>query len=383
MIVDFFFQFFYTDFSIICGELLMGYKNILLHNLKPGMQLAKDVYSESMQLLIPKGVILTEKLIDRLTFYSVREAPILSPEADTAPEPSFQSFKTHAQKVRESADFLQYNNSFYESKSKLQYTLTNIVERNEQIDVDTMFQATTDILQNASTSYQVFDMLHNMRHFDDSTYAHSLNVSIICNIMGNWMHLSEADTKVLTIAGLMHDIGKLLIPSAIITKPDKLTPEEFSVIQRHPKLGYDLLMKQDLDPRIAQVALCHHEKYDGSGYPMHLSGTRIPMFARIVCVVDIYEAMTADRVYRKGICPFEVIRQFEAEGFQKYDTEVLLTFLNGIINTYLHETVLLNNGEQGEIVRIHEQSLSQPMIYTGSRFIDLTNEPSLKIVQIL
>lgn len=361
----------------------MGYKNILLHNLKPGMQLAKDVYSESMLLLIPKGVILTEKLIDRLTFYSVRETPILSPEADTTPEPSVQPFKTHAQKVRESADFLQYNNSFYESKSKLQYTLTDIVERNEQIDVDTMFQATTDILQNASTSYQVFDMLHNMRHFDDSTYAHSLNVSIICNIMGNWMHLSEADTKVLTIAGLMHDIGKLLIPSAIITKPDKLTPEEFSVIQRHPKLGYDLLMKQDLDPRIAQVALCHHEKYDGSGYPMHLSGTRIPMFARIVCVVDIYEAMTADRVYRKGICPFEVIRQFEAEGFQKYDTEVLLTFLNGIINTYLHETVLLNNGEQGEIVRIHEQALSQPMIYTGSRFIDLTKEPSLKIVQIL
>lgn len=361
----------------------MGYKNILLHNLKPGMQLAKDVYSESMQLLIPKGVILTEKLINRLTFYSVREAPILSPEADTAPEPSLQSFKTHAQKVRESADFLQYNNSFYESKSKLQYTLTDIVERNEQIDVDTMFQATTDILQNASTSYQVFDMLHNMRHFDDSTYAHSLNVSIICNIMGNWMHLSEADTKVLTIAGLMHDIGKLLIPSAIIMKPDKLTPEEFSVIQKHPKSGYDLLMKQDLDPRIAQVALCHHEKYDGSGYPMHISGTRIPMFARIVCVVDIYEAMTADRVYRKGICPFEVIRQFEADGFQKYDTEVLLTFLNGIINTYLHETVLLNNGEQGEIVRIHEQALSQPMIYTGSRFIDLTKEPSLKIVQIL
>lgn len=360
----------------------MNYKNISFRNLKPGMQIAKDVYGNGTQLLLPKGVILTERLIDRLALYSIREAPILLQEPDDPIEDK-PIYKTHAQKVQESEAFLQYNNSFYESKSALQSSLTDIVERNKQIDIDEMFQSTADVLQHADTSYQVFDMLHNMRHFDDSTYAHSLNVSIICNIMGKWMHLSEEDTRILTIAGLMHDIGKLLIPPEIITKPEKLTAEEFSIIQKHPKLGYDILIKQGLDSRIAEAALCHHEKYDGSGYPMHLSGTRIPMFARIVCVVDIYEAMTADRVYRKGICPFEVIRQFEAEGFQKYDSEVLLTFLHGIINTYLHETVLLSNGEQGEIVRIHEQSLSQPLIHTSTRFIDLATETSLKIVQIL
>lgn len=370
------------------GNLSVISKRIALPNLKPGMQVADDVYNQDFQLILPKGVVLTERSIDRLTYYAIRQIPIFveeptAPEAAPTQASASQPPQTHAQRVRESAAFYQYSNAFYEAKDQFQYTLTDIAERDSQVDVDQLFQTTADILQHTSSSYQVFDMLHNMRHFDDSTYAHSLNVSIISNIMGKWLHLPEAEIKILTVAGLMHDIGKLLVPPELITKPGKLTPEEYTIVKQHTRLGYDLLSKQDLDPRIAQVALCHHEKYDGSGYPIGLSGTRIPSFARIICIVDIYEAMTAERVYRKGICPFEVIRQFEAEGFRKYDVEYILTFLKGIVQTYLHETVLLNNGEQGEIVMINERTLSRPMLHTHTGFIDLAKKTELHIIQIL
>lgn len=368
----------------------MSILRVKLINLKPGMQVADDVYNQDAQLIVPKGVCLTSRILDRLTYYSIESVLIFPPdepvegivegeeEAQEAEEP-----KTHSQKLRESEEFLRYSEAFYEAKESFKYELNDIADRNAKVDVDKMFSTTSDILKTADSSYQVFDMLHNMRHFDDSTFAHSLNASIICNIMGKWLHMSEDDIKILTVAGLMHDIGKLLIPNEIITKPGKLTDEEYKIIQKHPKLGYDLLVNQDLDPRIAQTALCHHEKCDGSGYPMKLTAERIPPFAKIVCIVDIYEAMTADRVYRKGLCPFEVIRMFESEGFQKYDTEYILTFLKGIVQTYMNETVLLSNGEQGAIIMINDSALSRPVIFTKDRFIDLTKERDLSIVQIL
>lgn len=364
----------------------MKHIRVSLANLKPGMQVADDVYNQNYQLILPKGVVITEQILPRLVFYGIKQVPVFCEKASSvAPDTpaGSDSGKTHAQRVRESSDFLQYSDAFYEAKDHFQYTLTDIAERDTYIDVNQLFETTADILKHARTSYQVFDMLHNMRHFDDSTFAHSLNVSIICNIMGKWLHMPESEIRLLTVSGLLHDIGKLLVPPEIITKPDKLTADEYAIIQTHSRLGYDLLSKQDLDPRVALVALCHHEKYDGSGYPLHISGAKIPAFARIVCIVDIYEAMTADRVYRKGICPFEVIRQFESEGFRKYDAEYVLTFLKGIAQTYMYETVLLNNEEQGEIVMINENALSRPMLRTSSGFLNLAKEPDLKIVQIL
>lgn len=358
----------------------MTAKRIALPNLKIGMEIADDVYNRNAQLIVPKGVTVTDKIIERLTYYSIETVFVFTEEPV---EPVVPTPKTHAQKVRESESFQKYSEKFHEAKETFQYTLNDIADRNTQVNIDAMFQTTAEILEHADSSYQVFDMLHNMRNFDDSTYAHSLNVSIICNIMRKWLNFSDADIKILTVAGLMHDIGKLLIPPEIITKPNKLTPEEYTIIKQHPLRGYELLSKQNLDSRIAQAALCHHEKCDGSGYPLGVSANKIPPFAKIVCIVDIYEAMTADRVYRKGICPFEVIRQFEAEGYQKYDTEYLLTFLRGIAQTYLHETVLLSNQEQGEIVMLNDHTPSKPMIHTPDRFIDLSKEPELNIIQIL
>ena len=127
----------------------------------------------------------------------------------------------------------------------------------------------------------------------------------------------------------------------------------------------------------------HHERCDGSGYPFGLYASDIDDYSSIIAVADVYDAMTADRCYRLGLCPFEVIAQFEQEGLQRYKPRYILTFLEHIAHTYLHNRVLLNNGQTGEIIFINKR-LTRPTIQIApSRFINLEEHPELYIQAII
>ena len=115
----------------------------------------------------------------------------------------------------------------------------------------------------------------------------------------------------------------------------------------------------------------HHERYDGTGYPHGLKSNQISIFARMVAIADVYEAMTADRVYREGICPFAVIEKLEQEGFEKYDTHFMSVFLENIMNSHISDTVLLSDGRIGEVVLINKNCLSKPLVKCNDEFVDL------------
>jgi HD-GYP domain-containing protein (c-di-GMP phosphodiesterase class II) len=123
----------------------------------------------------------------------------------------------------------------------------------------------------------------------------------------------------------------------------------------------------------------HHERCDGSGYPLGLGEDRINKYAKIVAIADVYDAMTAARIYRGPLCPFKVISIFETEGLQKYDGKYILTFLEHIATTYMNNRVRLSNGKEGEVVFMNRNSLSKPMIKCGKTFIDLSKEPDIYI----
>ena len=253
----------------------------------------------------------------------------------------------------------------------------------DDIDVDALLHDTTRLLTNSNTTIGVLDLVNNLRSYDDSTYAHSLNVSIICRVFGQWLHLPQEDIDALTVAGSIHDLGKLLMPPEIIKKPDRLTDEEFRIIKTHPYKGYKHVENSNLDNRIKSAILMHHEKCDGSGYPAGLTGPNITPFAKIVAIADVYDAMTANRVYRAAMCPFHVIRMFENEGYLKYDVRYLLPFLEGIVQTYINNRVRLTDGSVGEIIFINKQALSRPIVKIKDRFVDLSTEKDLVIEEIL
>ena len=162
---------------------------------------------------------------------------------------------------------------------------------------------------------------------DTYTRGHSSRVAEYSNLLAKEMGLSERDTERVVRMAILHDVGKIGVPDAVLNKPDKLTDEEFDLIKSHTERGGDILGKVNSMPDLSTGARWHHERYDGAGYPDGLSGDDIPIEARIICVADCYDAMTSDRVYRKHL-PQDAVRQEIVDGMgTQFDPEVAKAML--------------------------------------------------------
>jgi putative nucleotidyltransferase with HDIG domain len=351
---------------------------MLTANLKPGMIVADNVYTSDNHLVLQENTSLTQDTIQKLRQYSIRSVIALIPDDAS----NGQEEPTYFERIQATPEFKEFHQEFTESLDAFQTHLNDVVVKNAPEIVDEMLRDVNSVLTKTRNPLHLLDMMQCMRGFDDSTYTHSLNVSLICHIIGNWLHFSEEDLNVLTTCGMLHDIGKLKIPTEIITKPGKLTDEEFHMIQSHPQFGYDILKDKEVDERVPITALQHHERYDGKGYPNRLSGDEIHYFSAIVSVADVYDAMTADRCYRKGICPFEVIAMLENER-ERYEPGILYTFMKRTVEAYINAEVLLSNGERGKVVIINNSTPSRPMVMVGNTLRDLSKDHSLKITELL
>lgn len=354
---------------------------ILLANLKPGMITAEDVYSHSGQLILAKGLPLTDQTISRLDSYSMIAVRIELPETASDPEPVKLSY---SERVRKSPQFLEFKKNFDATLTEFSNSINEIVQKGTPVNTDVILEDTLALLNNSHGHILIFDMLQNMRQYDDLTYAHCLNVGLICNVFAGWLRMSEDDIRLATLCGVFHDIGKLSIPDSIVKKPDKLTDQEYNLIKTHTIEGYRILRDQDIDEHIKNAALMHHERCDGKGYPFGLPSDKIDEFAKIVAIADVYDAMTAARVYRGALCPFRVIEIYEKEGLQRYDAKYILPFLENVVLTYVNSEVRLTDGRVGRIVFVNKEFLSKPTIQLeDDTFLDLSKETDLSIDTIL
>lgn len=365
-------------------------KRILTTEATGGMKMAEDAYSLSNQLIVPKDTVLTTRMIARLKFYSINDIQVYvetgEAKKEEIPIPVIkEQQRNYFDSIRETIAFKQFNKTFLEAVDSIRDSLESVVTKNAPIQEEKMLKEVDQVLEKSRNGLHILDMLHCMRDFDDPSYTHSLNVSLICHIMGDWLNLSKRDTQVLTLCGLFHDIGKLMIPNEIITKPDRLTPTEFAMIKTHPVHGYNILKNEKIDQRIKLAALQHHERCDGSGYPGGSLTNDIAPFSKIVAIADVYDAMTSARVYRPKICPFNVIEIFELEGMRKYDPNYLLPFLERTVDSYIHNNVRLSNEQYGEVVLINKFSLSKPLVKLDNDkgFIDLSKESGIVIDSVI
>jgi len=165
---------------------------------------------------------------------------------------------------------------------------------------------------------------------DSYTSNHSNNVSSYAVQIAEKMNLSKDQCNVIRTGGLLHDIGKIGIPEHILTKPGKLTPEEYSVIKTHPVIGYEILKHVDGFEKngISDIVLYHHERYDGKGYPKGLKGSEIPLAARIVGVADAFDAMISKRVYRNNLDLNFALNEIHRNKGTQFDPEVADAFLS-------------------------------------------------------
>ena len=370
----------------------MGSKRVRTYDLTPGLIAADDVYTFNDQLIIQEGTRVTDRVITRLKFYAVPDIKVYTDEDtdedELPPEDEaviFSYDKPYRDQVMATPEFKIFGTAYSISVDHLSDSLDDIAMGKKPASQDELLEVVSSSLANVRNNVHLFDMLNCMHDMSDIVYVHSLNVALISHALGIWIEMPEDDLAVLTTAALLHDIGKLLVPSEILNKPGSLNAQEYAIVKTHAQFGYNILKNQDqLDDRIKNAVLQHHERCDGSGYPVGLHSTEIDDFAKIIAIADVYDAMSSKRTYREPICPFSVIEMFEKDGLQKYDPHFVLTFRQGVVETYLHNDVVLTDGREGEVVLINKLDLSRPVIrLKDSTYVDLSKERDIAIRNVI
>ena len=341
-----------------------------------GSVLARPVINSSGRILLQAGVSVTASYIVRLMAMGY---DVLFIQDDRLEDVEFHMSITG--QTREAAYKTIENVSKYiESGSESSLKASSVRGTIQQMLNDLLFSS--DILGN----------LTEIQGYDDYTFHHSVNATIIGLVLGLASGYSENKLLEFGMGVLMHDIGKIKVPESILNKKTPLMAEEFEEIKRHSTIGFDILRKnKDFSTLSAHVAFQHHEKWDGTGYPRGLKGSEIHEFGKLAAIADVYEALTSKRVYRKAIEPNEAFEYIVSQSDKHFDPKILEVFKRHIAVYPSGSGILLSNGQRGNVVKQNHAFPNRPLVrvfyqneepLTAPIDYNLVDYPSLMIVAV-
>ena len=307
-------------------------RKLTIDFLKPGMKVARPIYNETGNVLLKQGAILNDHYINRLKKLDI---PAIYIDDGLLPEMEVDDViadETRLKAIRNVKKI--FNKETGSSISK------NIIAPLE------VLESVTEIIEELLSNKNIVVNLTDIRTKDNYVFAHSVNVAVLALITGIAMGYNRQKLHNLAVGAMLHDIGKLKVPSSILNKPGKLTKEEFEIIKKHSEWGYEILKANfDLNITSCIAAYQHHERYNGEGYPQGLVGEQIHEFAQIIGLVDMYDAITADRVYRKAFPTHEAFEMIAASGDYLFKFDLVKTFLDHVA-AYTYGTIVrLSTGE--------------------------------------
>ena len=339
--------------------------------------LAQDIYrTGDRNSLIPENTVISELTITKLISFNIEKVTVFRSENNVVNEE--MSFPPNNGKRLDvfKKEYGQAMNSARE--------LLNDVMIGKPLEREKTENIVESLFTHAAENYSLISCLINIKDKDNYLYTHAVNVSIYALILAKWMHLSDDQVKDLVKAGLLHDFGKSKIPPAILNKQEPLTPLEYEIIRQHPAIGYNMIKDLPwLSTDVKEAVLAHHEREDGNGYPYGLLAKDIHIYAKIIAIADIYDAMTSSTTYRHRSTPFETFKEIERIGIGTFDIKIMHTFLANLAQHYIGSKVRLDTGETGEIVFISPQSISTPIVKVGTKYYDLYHEKGHNIQEIL
>lgn len=344
-----------------------------VYDLQVGDRLLSDVFNPYGLFVLPKNKILTSEDIVKLRNHRIEyvEIDYRQPEEDDyTPPPQAKQIVEQAGPRFESAV----------KGMKDYYLRVNNDGSIEESEVTSDFEPLIENLRKESDFVSVLLLLNNQ---DEYTFQHSVQVGMISYTLARWLGKEEEEARLIAKAGYLHDIGKSKIDPAILNKPASLTEEEFEKVKNHTVYGYHILNRSMPErPEFGLVALQHHERLDGSGYPQGLRGDDIHPYARIVAVADVYSAMISPRAYRKKRDLLYVLQELQRLSFSELDPVIVHTFIRNMIPNFIGKRILFKDGQTGTIIMNNPHDPFRPLVKIRNDFVDLSRRTDLAIVTI-
>lgn len=338
---------------------------IFTDRLRAGMVLARPVFSRQGLTLLEPGVVLTDKAIEDLKSWGILHVDIQREEIDTGAGAAF--IATYRATLDSVAVAFEKVRKFKEVPIA---ECRELVENHIALMVDVS---------------GVLDTLHRIKSHHENTFQHSLNIAILAGILGKWLGFQGLKLKDIILAGLLHDIGKVLIPAEVLSKQDALTAKEAELIRQHPDEGYKLLIPMpEMAEEVKLGVLQHHEREDGSGYPLGLRRDMIHLFAKIIAVADLYEHLSSVEGEKAGTPPLAAMENILVQMYDKLDPVICWTFSDNLSKYFIGMPVRLNDGRTAKIVMINNNALARPVVQTRDGvLIDLFEQRQVEIISLL
>lgn len=339
-------------------------KELNIEALKPGMKFDAPVYIDERNILVPPGIPLRAKDLERLKRWEIKtvktEGNLIQDEIQT---PSNDQDNITIQQLL-TADTEREDIRLYETIVEQWHKILNTIRRNGHPGKELIDRIVNDIYINVrDKKNELVQVILKTERKSGDEAANDVNCAVIAIIIG--LNLKLVGHKIISLAcgALLHDVGMFRIPEAILNKKDNLSPQELEIVRTHPLHSYNIIARElKYSEEIAQIALYHHERWDGKGYPKSLSGESIPLLARIVSVADAYTAMINERPYREQMIGYDAIKNIISDNFKRFDPNVVKAFLRGMGIYPIGSVVLLNNSSVAVVLSTHSEAPLRPEV---------------------
>lgn len=316
-------------------------RKVSTKKLVPGLNLAMPVYDNNGFIWLNRGVELTIdyiRTLERLKIPAVYIEDPLIPDVEVG---DVVQDETRQQANRMVKNVMENIHNVPEK------ALPGVLAaKTKELD-NLLIDITDQLLSNPKLVVNLTDI----RTTDNYTFYHSVNVAILSIITARSMGFKTYQLRKVGMGALLHDLGKTKIPLSILNKKGRLLPEEFDKIKNHPQYGYNMVsMKQVIEPCAAKIIYQHHERINGEGYPNGLASNQTHLYSKICSVVDVYDALTADRPYREGFPPHKALEILESSGHE-FDQNALQHLFLHVAAYPVGTRVGLSNGDAGVVVR--------------------------------
>lgn len=363
--------------------------SISVAEVKPGSKIIKDVNTPLGGLLFTKGKVILPRDIEILQAFLVQYVEIEGTQSENkAPEPSKTAAKATPVKAGATVDeslLAKSNSTLHDEYDKMLALVKQIYRSVAAAPLPILeIRSQLEALINELKDYHVLKFSPRVIHEEDYNYHNAVLSALTSYKIAQWCGYPQKDWMQAAFAGLLHDIGNAKVDASLLQKPSPLTGAELEEVRRHTTYGYQLLRNVTaINEGVRLAALQHHEKIDGSGYPLRLEGTQIHFYAKIVAVADIFHAMTLRKAYRKAQSPYLVLEQILAESFGKLDPVIVQTFIQKTTDLYNGTRIKLSDGRHGEIIFTDRSNPTRPMVQVEGKIVNLMVERELHIKEII